>query len=63
VWDGARGEYVHVVTFESGAKFTILQERDGAYAGDYSIHGKDYYADGYSSPEKAIDHLIDMVMS
>jgi hypothetical protein len=63
VWDGGRGEYVHEVTFASGEKFTILQERDGAYAGDYSIHGKGYYADGYLSPEKAIDHLIDMVMS
>lgn len=63
VWDGGRGEYVTTVTFASGKKFTIVQERDGAYSGDYSIHGKGFYADGYSSPEKAIDRLINMVMS
>jgi hypothetical protein len=63
VWDPMAAEYVTTVTFASGSKFTIVQERDGAYAGDYSIHGKGFYADGYSSPEKAIDYLIDMVMS
>jgi hypothetical protein len=51
---------VTTVTFASGPKFTILQERDGAYAGDYSIHGDGFYADGFASPEKAIDRLLDM---
>jgi hypothetical protein len=63
VWSGSRGEYVTEVTFASSAKFTIVQERDGAYAGDYSIHGKGYYADGYSSPEKAIESLFDMALN
>jgi hypothetical protein len=60
VWDGGRSEYVHVVTFANRRRFTIRQEREGAYAGDYSIYGRDFYADGFSSPEKAIDHLIDL---
>ena len=64
VWDGGRGEYVHVVTFEDGRFFDIRQSRSGAYVGDYEIVGPlGFYADGYLSPEKAIDHLIDMVMS
>jgi hypothetical protein len=60
VWDGGRGEYITEVTFASGKQFTVVQERDGAYSGDFSIHGDGYYADGYSSPEKAIDHLIEL---
>jgi len=63
VWDGARAEYVHTVTFASGAKFQVQQTRGGAYSGDYEIVGKDYYADGFLDPETAIDHLLDMVMS
>jgi hypothetical protein len=63
VWDGGRGEYIFEVTFENGSKFTILQEREGAYTGDYSIHGKDYYADGFVSPEKAIERLFDMALN
>ena len=60
VWDGGRGEHVTEVTFASGKKFGIQKARGGAFVGDYEIHGKGYYADGYSSPEKAIDHLIEL---
>jgi hypothetical protein len=59
VWDGGRGEYVFTVTFDSGSKFTIARELGGAYRGDYSIHGKGFYADGFMSPEKAIAYLTD----
>jgi len=63
VWDGARGEYVHTVTFASGAKFQVQQTRGGAFVGDWEIVGKGFYSDGFLSPEAAIDRLIDMVMS
>jgi hypothetical protein len=59
VWDPAAAEYVTTVTFDSGSKFTIVQEREGACAGDYSIHGKNFYANGFMSPEKAVDWLLD----
>jgi hypothetical protein len=62
VWDG-RGEYVHVVTFATGEKFTIARQLGGAFSGDYSIHGKDYYADGYLDPQDAIERLFDMAAS
>jgi hypothetical protein len=64
MWSGSRGEYVHVVTFANGSQFTITRETAGAYVGDYTINGPGgFYADGYPSPEKAINYLIDMVMS
>jgi len=59
VWD-ARGEYVHVVTFASGEKFTIARQLGGAFSGDYSIHGRDFYSDGFLDPETAIERLFDM---
>ena len=60
VWDGARGEYVHVVTLGLGEQYTIARQFGGAFSGDYSIHGEGFYADGYASPEKAIDYLLDI---
>ena len=61
LWDGARAEYVHVVTFASGNKYKIVQARAGAFVGDWEIHGpRDFFADGFTSPEKAADYLIDM---
>ena len=59
VWDG-RGEYVHVVTFPSGEKFTIARQLGGAFSGDYSIHGRGFYSDGFLDPETAIERLFDM---
>ena len=69
VWSGSRGEYVHVVTFASGKKFQVQQTRGGAYSGDYEIVGAEhpryprnacgFYSDGFLSPEKAIDYLLD----
>jgi hypothetical protein len=60
VWDGARGEYVHTVTFASGAKYTIVQATRGRFVGDYEIHGPGgVFMDGYESPEKAIEWLCD----
>lgn len=58
VWD-ARGEYVHVVTFASGNKFTIVQAHAGPFVGDYEIHGPGYFADGYLDPQDAIERLCD----
>ena len=60
VWDGGRGEFVHIVTLGLGEQYTIARQFGGAFSGDYSIHGEGFYADGYSSPEKAIDYLIDL---
>jgi hypothetical protein len=70
VWDGGRGEYVTEVTFASGAKYTIVQARSGAFVGEFEIYGPrgdhpesrtscSFYRDGFSSPEKAIDYLTD----
>jgi len=58
VWD-ACGEYVHVVTFASGNKFTIVQAHAGPFVGDYEIHGPGYFADGYLDPQDAVERLCD----
>jgi len=61
VWHPGRGEYVTTVTFASGAKFTIVQATRGRFVGDYEIHGPGgCFMDGYESPEKAIDYLLDL---
>jgi len=59
-WDGARGEYVTVVTLGLGEQYTIARQFGGAFSGDYSIHGEGFYADGYLSVEKALDYLLDL---
>jgi hypothetical protein len=60
VWDGARAEYVTTVTFASGNKYAIVKARSGAFVGDYEVYGpRGDVADGFSSPEKAIDWLTD----
>jgi len=60
-WDGARGEYVHEVTFDSGRKYTVSIAQAGAHVGDYDIVAPEegVIANGFLSPEKAIDWLTD----
>jgi hypothetical protein len=60
-WDGGRREYVHEVTFASGKKFYVIgPARSGPFDGEYWITGPDFYSDGFTSPEKAIDYLLDI---
>jgi len=62
VWDGGRGEYVHRITIENGATFQVQRARAGAFVGDWEIRGPGgFYVDGYSSPEKAIHYLINVI--
>jgi hypothetical protein len=61
VWDGGRSEYVHVVTFASGAKYAVVKARSGPFVGDYEIYGpRGELSEGFSSPEKAIEYLWDL---
>jgi hypothetical protein len=61
IWDGDTSEYIHVVIFESGRKFFVLKSRGGAFIGDYEIVGPgDFYRDGYTSVEKALEYLTDI---
>jgi hypothetical protein len=61
VWDGGRGEYVHEVTFDSGRKYIVSIAQAGAHVGDYDVVSPDegVIANGFLSPEKAIDWLCD----
>jgi len=58
VWNGTA--YDHVVRFADGRTFTVRLARAGPFVGDYEICGDGYYSDGWTSPDLAIDHLIDM---
>ena len=60
VWDPAAGEYVSQVTFADGTRFTIAQAKAGAYVGDYEIHGRGFFSDGFSSPQRAVEWLINL---
>ena len=59
LWDG-RGSYIHVVTMRpSGRKFYIRQATSGAFVQDFEVIGKGgLIAEGFLSPEAAIDWLV-----
>jgi len=59
VW-GVNG-YFFEVTFASGRKYTIHQAQAGAFVGDYDVVSPDegVIANGFLSPEEAIDWLCD----
>ena len=61
VWDGARGEYVTVVTFASGRKYTVSVAQAGAHVGDYDVVSPEegVIANGFLSDDKAIAWLCD----
>jgi hypothetical protein len=58
-WDSHRGEFIHVVVFQSGSEFAVRRTLGGAYCNDYEIVGKNFYSDGHQSPEQAIAFLSD----
>jgi hypothetical protein len=62
IWDN--GRYAHLVTFPSGLRCYVQQATSGALVGDWEIHCPgilrgDIFWDGFTSPEKAIDWLLD----
>jgi hypothetical protein len=60
VWIGWPVNYCHRVRFASGSVYSVVQSTSGAFIGDYEIHGPgNFYSDGFTSAEKAIDYLTD----